>query len=140
MGNRFVDKHAIREVDMVKVINDFQTKFNMPQSEKPGFLDSKIMDFRCRFLTEELYEFKYAVDTDNLEDAFDALIDLVYVALGTAHMMNLPWSEGFARVHEANMRKIPSSETKRGTGIPDMKKPEGWKKPEFADLLYDKAR
>lgn len=84
----------------------------------------------------------------NLEDAIDGFQDLKYVIYGTEDLMGLKnpvYSEhnksiseiAFDRVHEANMKKEPvvsNKESTRGFHI-DLKKPEGWVKPQFKDLL-----
>jgi predicted HAD superfamily Cof-like phosphohydrolase len=41
----------------------------------------------------------------DLAKAADALVDLAYVVLGTAHLHRLPWQELFAEVQRANMSK-----------------------------------
>ncbi len=86
---------------------------------------------------------------ENLEDALDGLIDLQYVLLGTADLMGFShpgpgkfanmsiWQEAWNRVHNANMKKEPvvnAKESARGFNI-DLKKPIGWLKPQFKDLL-----
>lgn len=63
----------------------------------------------------------------------DALVDLVYVALGTAVMMGLPWQELWSDVHAANLRKV-RGRTKRDMPL-DLMKPEGWAGPQTASIL-----
>lgn len=92
---------------------------------------------KLRHLKEELDEYKDAVEAGDMEKAFDALIDLVYVALGAAHAHRFKYDEGFKRVHEANMRKqraLKNSDSKRGSKY-DVIKPDGWKPASLADLL-----
>jgi len=121
--------------DMWADVCHFHEKFDIPQTEMSSFLPKDMMQFRVEFLKEEVEEFVDAYMTDNVYKAFDALIDLVYVALGTAYMMNLPWNVGWQHVQDANMRKERAktvAESKRGTTI-DVVKPEGWVAPD--DLL-----
>lgn len=90
----------------------------------PHHITTRKLLERFAFLTEELEEFYDAIDAQNLADMADALVDLVYVAKGTAHLMNLPWDELWSDVHRANMAKV------RGVGprgnLVDCIKPEGW--------------
>ena len=64
----------------------------------------------------------------------DALVDLVYVALGTAYLHGFgpqKFNEAWRRVHEKNMEKIraPSADhSKRGSAF-DVIKPAGWTPP-----------
>jgi predicted HAD superfamily Cof-like phosphohydrolase len=73
----------------------------------------------------------------NLEEYFDGLIDLVYVALGAAYLSGLPFDEGFKRVHEANMKKVRAlrqEDSKRGSTY-DIVKPAGFVAPTLTDLI-----
>ena len=83
---------------------------------------------RFKFLMEEVGEFYTGCKQGNIVDAADALADTVYVALGTAYMMGLPWDAIWAAVQRANMAKVRGT-TSRGNLI-DAKKPEGWVGPE----------
>ena len=81
---------------------------------------------------EELSEYLRACEENNLVDAADAIVDLVYVALGCAHAMGLPFDELFAVVHKANLAKAPANEyirSLRGSQY-DVVKPPTWVGPE----------
>lgn len=110
---------------------DFQRKFELPQQELPSILPNELLEFRTKFLQEELNEFKEACEKNDVVLAMDALIDLVYVAFGTAHMMNVPFYEAWQHVHAANMRKVRAKkveDSKRNSTF-DVIKPEGWINP-----------
>lgn len=94
----------------------------------PGLISAEYCIERARFLHEELDEFCTASNNGDIVGVSDALADLVYVALGTAYKMGLPFDKIWAAVHSANMRKV-SGQTKRGNKV-DAKKPEGWIGPE----------
>ena len=118
----------------------FHDKFGIPVADVPTVeLPEELMYFRIKFLQEEVDEFIEAVDAKDDVRAFDALIDLVYVALGTARICNFPWSQGWDIVHNANMKKVRAlrkEESKRGTTY-DVVKPKGWESPDpkIASLL-----
>lgn len=116
---------------MFKDLEEFHKKFGLHQLDNPGFLPDDYMMFRIQFLMEELIELMKACHTKELDEAFDALIDLTYVALGTAHLMHLPFEEGWKEVHSSNMKKELQHEhnkSKRGFCI-DVVKPPGWVPP-----------
>ena len=97
------------------------------------------MGFRIIFLFEEMQELVDGFEADDLEEQFDALIDLVYVALGTAWMLGVPFGEGWSRVHRANMKKVRCDDefdprSKRMHKF-DVVKPEGWVSPDLSDLV-----
>ena len=75
--------------------------------------------------------------------ALDALVDLVYVALGTAHIQNFDFEAAWKRVHEANMQKVLAKDLPtyvqgkawRDKSPMDVVKPHGWIAPSLEDLL-----
>lgn len=128
----------------------------------PSFAPSELQRFRAAFLLEELGEYLRAVgyerlalrlamlavddevmklnheqegnvDRRDLVAAFDGLLDLVVVALGTADYHGFPWEDGWDAVMAANMRKKRAepdgSDSKRGSPW-DVVKPAGWYGPE----------
>lgn len=118
-------------------IKAFHGRFQLPALAIPGFLDPEMHAFRSRFLQEELNEFHEAYEDNDLAKAFDALIDLVYVALGTAFLMNLPWQDGWDAVQAANMAKVRAlreSDSTRGSTY-DVVKPEGWQAPDIEAVI-----
>ncbi|TXH47717.1 MAG: hypothetical protein E6Q97_26630 [Desulfurellales bacterium] len=145
--------------DFVDDIRRFHEKFDLRPTDDefgPHVLDQAAQRFRIKFMFEELLEYCKAVgytptvigNTFSLEPpasdhrndmagAFDALIDLVYVALGTAYLHRFAFAEGWRRVHAANMRKVKASsesDGKRGYKR-DIVKPPGWTAPVLDDLL-----
>lgn len=101
-----------------------------PASEAPSLLSSEYCIERTKFMHEELSEFIESAQDGNIVGVADALADIVYVALGTAYRMGLPFDEIWAAVQSANMHKV-AGVTKRGNKI-DAVKPEGWVGPEAA--------
>jgi len=77
-----------------------------------------------------LEEYIQAVEKGDLALQFDALLDIVYVALGTADMQGFPWQEGFDLVQAANMKKIPATADHK-----KITKPDGWLPPDIAGLI-----
>jgi predicted HAD superfamily Cof-like phosphohydrolase len=115
----------------------FHEKFGLTYDGKPRLLDSETTRFRLKFLEEELMEFRVSAISDDLPGMADALIDLVYVAMGTAYMMGLPWQDLWDEVQRANMSKVRASdetESKRGSSL-DVIKPRGWQGPDIEGVL-----
>lgn len=129
-------------------------------------LDPALLLMRLNFLMEELTELVFAADAHfevvlteespipmniqirfnhssgqpkniNHPELFDGLIDLVYVAYGTAHLLGYPWAAGWERVQDANMAKVRAEraeDSTRGSTF-DVIKPPGWTKPDIEGLL-----
>lgn len=121
-------------------VEDFHTKFQVPVSQELKLLNKEELEFRVKFLQEELDEFVKANKEGDLEEAIDALIDLVYVAHGTASWMGIrteQWKEHWDEVQGCNLQKIMvenENESKRGFKY-DIKKPDGWKKPNHQPII-----
>ena len=104
-----------------KILEDFAPK-------EPTLVSSLYCIERARFLAEEFVEFSSATNDGDIVSVADALADLVYVALGTAYRMGIPFNDVWHAVHSANMRKV-AGQTKRGNKV-DAMKPVGWVGPE----------
>jgi predicted HAD superfamily Cof-like phosphohydrolase len=88
----------------------------------------KFLEFRVKFLEEEMKELK---DAETAEDVVDALIDLCVVAIGTLDLFDVDAHKAWNVVHDANMSKEVGIKESRPNplGLPDLIKPEGWKAP-----------
>lgn len=128
-------------------VGQFHSKFGLhnvmldgagPQVEDEAELE-KLIDFRDDFMREELNEFMEGYDERDHAKMFDALIDLVYVAMGTAHLLGYPWQAGWNRVQEANMRKerATSEDMSKRRSTLDVVKPPGWTPPDIEGLLAE---
>lgn len=120
------------EIEDVKA---FQKKFGIICNDKPVHVTQRKLLERIDFLQEELNEFTAASNKQDIAELADALIDLVYVAKGTAISMGLPWDQLWDDVQRANMSKVPGA-TKRGHRV-DATKPNGWKGPATLSILLD---
>lgn len=108
------------------------------QDSGPRDVPMDLMEFRRKFLHEELEEFEEGLAEGDEAKMADALIDLVYVAMGTAHLRGYPWEALWAEVQRANMSKVRAqrdgSDSVRGSQY-DVVKPPGWKAPNIEGVL-----
>lgn len=119
--------------DEMADVRDFHKRFGLLQHRELGHLSRRKLYERFEFLQEELNEFHKASERQDLEGQLDALIDLVYVAKGTAVMLGTPWHLHWKEVHRANMRKVRGI-TQRGHAV-DVRKPEGWLPPDHQLIM-----
>lgn len=151
-------EHQSDEYTNFDDVGNFHEKFGLDNTTHQDIgprtqLDPELLSFRIKFMVEELMEFVEAIGAsydpitgkvefhgDPIDHAlaFDALIDLVYVAFGTAHFMGYPWQLGWRLVQRANMAKVrakkDASDSKRGSSF-DVVKPPGWTPPDIGRLL-----
>jgi predicted HAD superfamily Cof-like phosphohydrolase len=128
-------------------VRKFHKRFGLLCFDKPGTLSHRKLVERIEFMREELNEFIDGCGLDqapphldyktarpqDMAQMADALVDLVYVALGTAVQLGLPWDWLWDDVQRANMAKV-RGETKRGHKV-DVTKPPGWQGPQTARIL-----
>mgnify|MGYP003139862200 FL=1 len=116
---------------MLKDIEEFHKKFDLPR--RHGIKNNKdIVDFRIKFLEEELRELKEGVEDNDDAKILDSLVDIVYVAIGTAYIFDYPFWVAWKEVQDANMKK-ERKESARSKF--DVTKPKGWKHPDIKQVL-----
>jgi predicted HAD superfamily Cof-like phosphohydrolase len=123
--------------DILKDIDNFHKKYGFEKNEKVDIPDnSELINFRTAFLMEELAEYTNAITKKDAAGALDALVDIVYIALGTAWLFNLPFEKAWNEVQKANMSKIRAKDKtgKRGTKF-DVVKPKDWKAPNIEKII-----
>lgn len=138
----------------------FHKKFGLEYEGPPRALTGELAEFRRRFLIEEVEEYELsskitekllenegtdeAAITHELEQQLDALLDELYVLLGTAILQGFNksiFTEAWRRVHVANMGKVraqSAADSKRGSTF-DVVKPPGWTPPSHTDLVEEHA-
>lgn len=119
-------------------VNDLYSRhgFRVTKTDgEPGHVTSSHLGERITFMREELDEFIEAARKQDMEGMADALIDLVYVAKGTAVIMKLPWGELWEDVHFCNMQKRRGTNAKRSDIAEDLVKPPGWTPPNTMGIL-----
>lgn len=127
---------AIAARMLVKVAEFNREVVALPIPETPQVLGEQRLTWANAALQEELKEFNDAVDAGDVLEAADALIDLVYFALGRLVEMGVPAVAVMDEVQRANMDKRQGELSKRpGSMGHDAVKPTGWQAPDHAWLL-----
>lgn len=86
-----------------EMVADFQRKMGQPVADKPTAMDFERQEQRYYYLAEELGEFLEAIE---VVDQADAMIDLIYLAIGTLVEIGVKPENLFEIVHNANMSKL----------------------------------
>jgi predicted HAD superfamily Cof-like phosphohydrolase len=114
-------------------VAEMHVKYGLTYNLQLERLHPMMMKRRANFLREELDEFRDAIEHDDLEGMIDALIDLVFVAKGTAVMMGMRWQPHWNEVVRANMSKVRGPDREdRGENL---LKPEGWVAPDHRKVF-----
>lgn len=122
------------------MINDVY-KFNREiietkQPIKPTNLSRERLLFALTAMYEELNEFTIACNSNNVSEALDAIIDLIYFAIGRVYELGITetqFRQCWNLVQQKNMQKKRGTKN-RGTDQ-DAQKPEGWVSPDFKDII-----
>jgi len=89
--------------DSFNQVREFHLAFDHRCPEKPELLPRERVSKRYNWMLEELEEFRKA---GSIHDQADAMVDLIYFALGTLVEMGVRPGRLFDIVHGANMKKL----------------------------------
>jgi len=128
------------EATIETLITEFHVKFGLHMSDKPSMVDQSLFKFKLKHIDEEVAELKQSIEEKDLEAILDAIVDIVYVTIGLAVEMGLPFTNAFALIHRANMRKhrAPNRYASPRDSKWDVVKGPGWKKANLKKLLGGK--
>jgi predicted HAD superfamily Cof-like phosphohydrolase len=118
---------------------EFHHAFEVPVQEAPQWPSEDRIALRKKLLSEEFIELMNGIDKRDLVNTAQELVDLIYVALGTALEFGLPVHHVWEAIHAANMAKLgpDGKPVKRADG--KVIKPEGWQKPDIETAIYGAA-
>lgn len=101
--------------------------------------------------TNELYTHMSVLERDVIDrnplapvmaNILDDLVDIVYVVMGMANALNLPFQEAWDRVQKANMAKAIKQDdetykVKKRASDGKVLKPEGWQPPDIEGVIRE---
>mgnify|MGYP002513750868 CR=1 FL=1 len=125
--------------DDKKGLSDFESQLSIIQSEAKKIIDTvdaKLKKIKEKGTIENTFENKYFWNSNNIEEALDAIIDLIYFAIGRAYEMGITqaqFRQCWNLVQQKNMAKKRGTKN-RGTEQ-DACKPDGWIAPDFSGVL-----
>lgn len=104
-------EHSGKEMsvqDLVTKIVQFRSSFKLPMRNTPSVLTKRDYDLHYKLGKEELDEYLEACEEGNKVEILDALIDRLYILIGTFvhHGMSDCIEEAFNEVHSSNMSKL----------------------------------
>jgi len=108
------------------MVKEFHKRFLAPYEDSPKALSPDRANKRAAWMREEIDEFLEARD---ISDQADAMIDLIYFALGTMVEMGAEPQELFDIVHAANMAKLFPDGKPHFNSMTKTIKPPGWEDP-----------
>ena len=112
---------------MKQIIDDvvaFHKRFNLLLGARPTLLSAQAWQLRISLIEEELAELEQAYQQADPVKIADALLDSIFVLVGTAVSSGLDLGAMWPAVVEANMAKSEADESGKPT------KPDGWVGPE----------
>ena len=112
--------------DRYRDVAAFHARFGHPRAERPTLLPPERVKSRLGWMQEELDEFR---DARTLVDQADAMVDLLYFALGTLVEMGVRPDPLFEIVQRANMSKLWEDGHPRYDATGKVIKPAAWRDP-----------
>lgn len=107
----------------------FHEKFNHPVSSYPVKMEKERAKKRYNWMLEEINEFLEAVEQEEIVEQADAMIDVIYFALGTLVEMGIKPDKLFEIVQYANMSKLWKDGKPHYATDGKIIKPETWENP-----------
>lgn len=122
---------------MFQKVEDFNRQvIDLPIPEKPAMLQKRRIKWAETALNEEINEFEAAAREGDILETADALLDMVFFALGRMVEMGIPASAIMDGIARANMQKERGELSKRpGSMGYDAVKPAGWQPPDHSWVL-----
>lgn len=129
--------YDVHDVDLTKDVALFLGKIGQFENHILNPVGS--MQVRKHLQLEEAKEFEAAVDRGDEAEMADAIIDIIYSAVATAVLMDLPIRALWDEVQRTNMQKeraVPGEDKDgKGRGIFNAVKPAGWQPPQIRAIL-----
>lgn len=121
-----------------KDVEQFMILANQDVPPLPNIPTMEVRKLRYTLINEELSEFREALGLDhpdgtaNLTDTYDAILDLLYVVIGSAVAFGLDVQPGWDEVHKSNLAKFQGG-YRRSDG--KWIKPADWKAPDLEAVI-----
>jgi predicted HAD superfamily Cof-like phosphohydrolase len=90
---------------MQKQVRDFHIRMGLEWNDTPDMLTTAAIERRINLITEEAWELEVALSNDDMIEAIDAIVDLLYVTFGTAVELGVDIEPFFEEIHNSNMTK-----------------------------------
>ena len=107
-------------------VREFHIKFGHPVEDKPKQMSAERAKKRYNWMLEEINEF---IEADEIVEQADAMIDVIYFALGTLVEMGIQPDALFQIVQDANMSKLWSDGKPHYNAEGKTIKPSTWEDP-----------
>lgn len=92
----------------IEEVKEFMEKFEQTYNTEPALLTEKQYNLRYNLMQEENNEYLQACKDENKVEILDALVDQLYILLGSvlSHGLQDVYIEAFHKVHENNLTKL----------------------------------
>lgn len=124
--------------EMLEMVAEFQIATDQTVNLEPSLLKTKEAILRYELMKEENEEYFQACQNKDLVETLDAVVDKMYILLGTinSHGLQNVFTESFIRVHINNLSKIDSETGKvLRNEMGKIIKPQGFKPVDLSDLI-----
>jgi len=113
-------------------VEKFHQKFDItrPWIPQPPTIEDAVA--RCMLLVKKVGELIATMDAEDMVGVSENIVDLIYLAVGTARVYGLDLEPLWEEIHTTNMAKIATSSYK-------VAKPMGWIPPRVRELLLEQG-
>jgi predicted HAD superfamily Cof-like phosphohydrolase len=130
-------------MSMFEDVKKFHEAMGHPVGSYPQMLSEEQKVLRTKLIASEFQEFKDALEANDPVEMYDALIDILYVTVGTAVVAGMHVKPGWDAVQENNMSKLgPDGKAIKSRGedidgepLGKILKPEGFVPVDLSEVL-----
>ena len=124
-------------IELVKKVEEFQHITKQLNNTEPKSINWELAQFIYNIALEELNEYREACEKGDLVGIFDALLDQLYILIGTfnTHGMQSILIKGFEEVHRSNMSKLDDNNQPLYNEIGKVMKSKNYTPPKLDDIL-----
>jgi predicted HAD superfamily Cof-like phosphohydrolase len=120
-------------------VKDFHESMGQPVGTTPAFLTEQRTELRWALIEEELRELLEGLDKKDMAATADGIADTVYVLLGLAVELGLPFGKIWREVHRSNLGKVWDDGFPRCRADAEVLKPDGWQPPQIQRILDEET-
>lgn len=89
-----------------ELVEEFHVTYNQPVRTAPTLGTPQEQALRLALIKEEVQELEDALKDGDLQEVYDALLDILWVTSGSFHTFGLPLEPGLQEVARSNRTKL----------------------------------
>ena len=121
-------------------VEDFMMAADQPCNISPAYTDEPQELLYMRLVEEEYNELLEAYAARDIVETADAICDIVWVLMGLASTLGIPFEACWDEVRRSNMSKVVDGRLMKNPETGKVMKPEGYFSPDLEKVMFDEPK